>query len=243
MSIFDMFRGNSSTAVANNAPGNVQKPADPKATQANPAADPVNLPPNGEANPTTDAPKSPLDEFKNLWDTPKNAPTDPRSQPLLTNDPAKFAAATKQLNFAANIDPQLVTKALAGDPQAFKDAINIAAQEAFAASANFGTQTLEGATQKNNQRTDEVLEKKFKEFMLKQQTTDNPVLNHPATAPILDLTKRQLLAANPGMSPFEIQAKAEQYVQQFAQQFTENSQQKAAAKSGPDPFDFSNYGI
>lgn len=252
--IGDLFRGNRGTPVAPPAPPVVHNqpmgnPADGN-KQMNPASpNALPVPSNGTANPNVDpSPISSLEPFKDLWKTPTTADgkpkPDPFAQPLLNNDPVKFAEATKQLNFAGSIPDDLVKKALAGDIGSLKEAINLAAQTAFQASSQLNTSLIESASQTNNKRVDSVLENKFREFLVKQERSDNPVLNHSSAAPMLDLAKRQLLSQHPDKSPTEIHKMAEQYLTSFASSITGEAQAREATVNGakPDPFDFSNFG-
>lgn len=222
-------------------------PADKNKPQLNPAANPAYVPPNNQSNPTTPPePISPLDAFKDLWKTTTpngKAPTDPFAQPLLNADPAKLAEATSKLNFSSAVPEDVLKKALAGDHTALAQAINIAAQQAFLASSTLSTQMVEGATKTNNGRMDSVLEAKFKNYLVNNERSENPVLQHASAAPMLDLAKRQLLTQHPDKSPQEIQAMAENYLVSFGQELMGQKQKNEAkaANPGPDGFDFSNY--
>lgn len=226
-------------------PPPVPNPND-KIVQQNPGADPANVPGNNQSQ-QTQQPISPLDDFKDLWKTPtpdpKAPPADPLSQPLLNNDPAKFAEAAKKLNFAQQVDPEIIKKALGGDVQSFMDAMNSVAQTAFVASSQLAMQSVEGAARTNNDRFQSVLDKKFSEYLVKNTRSENPVLSHPSAQPMLDLAKRQLLQQHPEKSPAEIHQMAEQYLTAFAGELQGNEESRRRQQNTkPDPFDFSNYG-
>lgn len=255
MGLFDTIR----TAVTGgpgpvvHQQGNVQQgnPAGPnpndRVPQNNPGADPAIVPPNGGAKETKDPVISQLDQFTDLWSTPAvdpKAPVDPLTQPLLTYDAAKFSEQARKMNFAQGIDPALVTKALGGDAQALLDVINTSTQNAFISASQLSTNLVEGAAKTNNSRLEPRLEKQFKEFMLNQNRTENPVMQHKAVAPMLDLAKRQLLSKHPEKSAAEIHQLAEQYVADFASVFTQDKERSTVTKETGnfDPFDFSKFG-
>lgn len=252
--INEFFRSGAQPSNVNQPHNNQQRQQDKPLAQHQPNADPSlianqpnNTAANGDPNKANEA-ISPLDAHKDIWQTPTpkdgQQPVDPFSQPLLSTDPAKLAEAARKMNFAQGIDPALVQKALAGDPQALLAAINTASQNAFLAASNLTTQVTEGAVSTNNKRVDSVLEKKFTEFMLNQQRSDNPVLQHPAAQPMLDMAKKQLLAKHPDKSPAEIHKMAEGFLSDFASTLQGNtSNAGSSSKSGPDPYDFSNFGV
>ena len=253
-SINDFFRGRPAQAAspqAQQAGVQVEKPMSLQQPNADPNKIAQQLPGtsgNGTANPTDPAapPISPLDVHKDIWNTPQlkdgQQPVDPFAQPLLSTDPAKLTEAARKMNFAQGIDPALVQKALSGDPQALLTAINTASQNAFLAASQLTTQVTEGAVTANNKRVDSVLENKFKEYLVQQQRSDNPVLQHPAAAPMLDLAKKQLMQTHPDKSPTEIHRMAEGFLSDFASTLTTAKTNTAASKNGvADPSDFSGW--
>lgn len=263
-SIGDLFRGrfggNSSPAPVVHNSGQAQQPQvapnvkEPVGTQHNPAANPTNpanVPPSGSSNPTSDnTPISHLQPFEKLWDSTATVGADgkpvvdPLSQPLLNTDPAKLAQTARQMDFTNGVDPTLMTKALGGDIEALKQVINGASQNAFIAASTLGQNITENAAKTNNSRLDSAMNERFKQFLVDQQRSDNPVLQHPAVAPVLDLTKQQLTRKHPEKSAGEIQQMAEQYVSGLAEAFTGNKSAAEATRTGSahDPSDFSNWG-
>ncbi len=221
--------------------------------QNNPNADPRNgVPPSGTAQPTNQQePISPLDQFKDVWQPRKDekgnviSEPNPLAQPLLTTDPAKFAEAARKMNFTSGIDPAVATKALAGDVDSLMALINQSSQNAFMAASQLSTNVVENAAKTNNSRFESVLQDKFKEFMVKQERTDNPVLQHEAVAPMLDLAKQQLMRKHPDKTAGEIQGMAEMMLGNFADAYTGNKTQQTQQRENPnqsDPFDFSKFG-
>lgn len=218
------------------------KPA-PAMEVQNPGANPATVTnqPSGTAANAPAVKTLPLDEFKDIWQPTATDPNaDPFSKPLLTHDPAKLSEAVSKMNFMDGVDPGLVTKALAGDAQALIQVVNAAAQKSFAASTQLNSNMLETSFKTNNERVNSTLPKKVREAQINSMQSENPVLNHAAAAPMLDMAKRAISNKNPDLSPAQVQARAEQYISDFAGSLT-TQQQTAAKPTGPDPFDFSDY--
>lgn len=161
------------------------------------------------AAPTT--PDSPLDSLKSFWDTPKDAegkevqPTaDPLSQSIYNFDPKKITDSARKLDFTSGMNPETITKALGGDPQAFMDAINHAAQTAFAAATlNTGKLINDGHTT-NNQRFASTLPTQIKRVQLSQTETSNPILQHAAAQPLVEALKAMAFAKDPNANPADV---------------------------------------
>lgn len=180
----------------------------------NPGAGELNPP---QTNQTQD--NSPLAGFSSLWETDPNAkpPVDPWSQPILPNDPAKIQEAARKMNLMQGVDPALVQKVMAGnDPQAVMDLIQFASQSTLAMAAQLTTATVEKAGTTIRDRERAGLDERFRSFQDRNLSVDDPVLNHPAAQPMLDMARRQIRMKNPNMSADKVQEMAVQYLRQFA---------------------------
>ena len=198
------------------------------------------VPPSGTAQPNTEAPApNPLDELGALWQTdPKSTPAvDPFSTPLFNTDPAKIAAAAGKIDFVSQLPPDLVAKAMSGtDPQAFMQVINAVAQRSLATSTQLNAATLEQATTRNNERVMQALPGRIKQHTLDNLQSENPVLQHPASQPFLQMTRAQLQMKNPNMPAAEINRRAEAALMGFASQLAAPapSQEEVRASQGTD---------
>lgn len=196
------------------APIQQQQPAAPM-SQANPGAA-ATVPPAGTSNPTATPPEpaNPLDNFKPLWETdPKAVPAaDPLAAPLFNGDPNKIAEAASKMDFLAKVPQDVMAKAMSGDAQSFAQVIQFVAQQSLSASAQLSAATIEQGTRRNNERLLETLPQRVRDIQLSQMQSENPVLQHPATQPFLNMVRSQIQAKNPGMSPQQIQKEAESHV-------------------------------
>lgn len=187
---------------------------------------------------------SPLDAFTDLWKNDPNGQqtnVDPFSQPLFQTDPQKIMEAASKQNFTANIPPELMQKVLAGnDPQALVEVINNVAQQSLALSLQLQTATTEQAGSRIGQRFNQAFGDKFKEHTLRSTKPDNPALNHPAAAPMLEMLRERMRVKNPDKSAAEINQMAEQYFTEWAGMFGSGNKQEANTNAA-DPSDFSTW--
>jgi len=183
---------------------------------ANPGADPANMQQPLPGAAPAPGPIPELDAFSNLF-KPKpvdpNAPKRPTlADPILTPlDPAAFQQQVQQANFAASIPPETLAKAAAGDATALAAAINAASQAAFAAGTQLSHGLVEHGSRTAAERVDGTLDVRLRNQQIRMQNVDNPVLQHPAVAPVVGAIKAQIANQNPQMSPAEVIAATEQY--------------------------------
>lgn len=235
---------------SNAQPAATPAPAAPQPTGAGPASK-QQAPANPGANPaamisgdqqqqqqpaggaTGDGQKSALDAFAELL-KPKQDPNakampglaDPILAPL---DPVKLQQSVANTNFAASIDPQVLQKAASGDAQALMEAINTASRDAFLTATQLSHQLSEHASREAATRLDGSLDRRIRSHQIRTQNIDNPVLQHPAAAPLVNAVKAQIAAANPSMPATEVTRKAEEYFLTFADQLTAPQRQAAQA--------------
>lgn len=230
--------GNNGTAV--NPPPNAAAGPIPTA----PAPAPVPGAPAPAPSPTpAPAPGSALDQFKDLWQNPTNAEgkpvvyTDPLAQPVLQFDPAKIQESAAKLNFTSGLAPELLTKALSGDVQAFADILNSVARAAVTGVTVNTGQVVNAALATQSQRLQEALPSHVKRVQLAQQPVDNPILEHPSVQPLMNALKQAEFNKNPSADPAEVHKKVSDYLVTFASTLVNNdpktvqqAQQKAAGE-------------
>jgi hypothetical protein len=196
-----------------NANGSAGPVGNQQAGPANPAANPANM--GGQpATPNAGGPEagagSPLDAFTDFFKPKQVDPNAPKAPGLNDAylgalDPAKFKEQVSQANFAASIPAETIQKAISGDAQAFADAINMAAREAFAASAQLSHGLVEQGVRTGAERVAGSMDSRFRNFQIKSQNTSHEALNHPAVAPMLNAVKMQIASSNPNLSAADVQ--------------------------------------
>ena len=133
-------------------------------------------------------------------------------------DPAALDAHVRKASFIDGIDPARVQAALGGDANAFMEVLNAVGQNGFKASLQMNQGMIEHGVKTGLGNFDSSLDSRFRDLQLKNQNTNNAALKHPLGKAMLSGIANQIAAANPKMSPTEVQAKAEEALSSFAQQ-------------------------
>lgn len=179
------------------------------------------------------APKT-LDDYADLF-TPKAdpnakegaAPTDPFAS--LTRE--NLAKAATNLDFSASIPQELMQKAMGGDEQAFKQAMNAVVQASF-------VEAMSGANVLSEKRINHMLETKLQALIsdrlqdhdFNSTVNQNPLLSNPATKPIRDALTKEIRANNPGISAKELNTTLTGYLQAFASSVTGKADDNSSAR-------------
>lgn len=200
--------GGSGGGIAHNSGGSAAPAPAPvvaapaAALAGTPAAAPVAAPaPAGSS----------LDALTSFWDTPKNADgtpaapaADPTQQAVFTLDLNTVTESSRKLDFTGGLDPELATKALAGDPAALMSMMNHVAQNAVAAATvNSGNMVNRGVAT-GASRINGALPSQIKKVQLSQAESTNPVLQHPAAQPLVDALRNMAFAKNPDANPADV---------------------------------------
>lgn len=238
MSILDFFKAEQ--PKPNQAQPNQQ-------TQQNnqPAGDNKNLsdsnPPvnaNNQMPGTNQEPANPLDVYAKMFD---NASKNSDIQaPTFNLDPKVVDDVASKMNFANNIDPQVVQKAMQGDAQAFMQAIQSAAQNAYKAAITHTTSLTDNFI---NQRSD--FEKKQIDTGVRQQLTTQalssaPNFSHPVIKQELNRVADQFSRANPDASPMEVAEAAKKYIMDLSSALNPSSN-SSADKGKDQEMDWTKY--
>lgn len=216
MSIMDIFKAAINPGVA--APANTAA-ATGQPPMPNPGTTPSNVAPlpgvdpNNPTNPTpTPAPApdpnaSPLDAFKDLWNT-TNTPQDSSLNPLNGFDPAKIREQAMKRDFTKLINPELLAKVNAGGQEGQAAMIAIMAQlaqQAYADSAVASVQAMSKAFEKNASLTQSKMPEWIKKHTVgESMVANNPALNHPAMQPVVTALRDQFVAKYPMATSAEI---------------------------------------
>lgn len=166
---------------------------------------------DGTPKPKPDA--SPLDAFSDLFTIdPKKEPVkDPLKDPIFNVDPAKLAEVVSKMDFARNLPPELVAKALGGDAASFSTILNAVARNSYLLSTQMMTKLVASAFETNNGRWEGALSSRFRDFQINFSEPQNAALKHKAAQPVLTALKSTIAIQNPELSPMEVSKKAEDY--------------------------------
>lgn len=229
MSFMNKIFGSNPAPVAPTAatPGNMP------ATQAAPAATPGNpLLPNPAATAPVDPNRveSPLDAFTDLFKIDPAAIQE--QKPFFNVDPQKLRDAASKNDFSKVISPEMLQTLQAGGPEAVNamvNAMNMIAQKGYGDSALATTQIVESALK----RQQEAFEAKLPGFIKNHSVAEslrneNPIFNHPAAQPLLDVLKQAVNQKFPNATVKEQTETAQNYLLSLVQQA------QPAAKSDPN---------
>lgn len=234
MSIMDTFRSTfgggaaTSEAAAQDAPA---APATGQQGQQAPAGN-TGAAPAGETGAEQETTGngenvSPLDSFSDLWETAKDAEGneiassenfDPSK--MFNIDPAKMQEAVSQMDFSQAIPAetfQQIQEGGEGAQQAFANAMNLVARQAFSQSMMGSAKLVEQAMSKANQSLDSRIDARTRQSQVSSTVRDsNPAFKHPAAAPMISMLEQQFTAKHPNASPQEISQMATDYFAKFA---------------------------
>ena len=134
-------------------------------------------------------------------------------------DPQQLMAAVGNMNFAQAVPQELMTKALAGEadsPQALMQIINSTAQNAFAQSTLLTNNLVNQRLEAMQAKIDAGLGDKVTNLQRQEAVTSNPMLQHPAMAPIKNALTAQFTTQYASESPQAIQKKVNEYMTSMA---------------------------
>lgn len=194
---------------------------------------------------TEPASKSVMEQLDGLWQIdPAEKGALPSAVPNLSIDPNKLAEAVSRMNFTSSLTPDLMQKALSGDQAAFSQAINQAAQTAFAQSLQAASKMTEHALAQQAVSFKALLPNEVKKMQIGDSLTlENPVFANPTIQPFVTMLRDQLAVKYPAATGAELTGMAKglfselaaeiQKPEQAAQQKTKQ-QTSAAADKGVD---------
>lgn len=232
MSLMDVFRGfaggTSQQQQNPTPPQNPNQPPNPNLVapvQQTPAPSP-GPGPQQVANPTVPTPgatatpaspipgiplpaegaKSPLDNFANLWDAPKEPTAPVPLAPSMAIPPEKLQEFSKGIDFTKTISPEALANASKGDAAALAAVINAGGQAGFAHAIGATTKLIEAALERQAITfRDTVLPAALKAAQVTTAVRgDNDLFQHPAVAPVFSLLEKQVAAQYPTATPAQI---------------------------------------
>jgi hypothetical protein len=207
-------------------------------TQNNPVTAPNGVVPNNTPAPNTpnQEPQSPLDAFKDIWNTPQPDPKNPNpaDQPLFNVDPKKVFEQASKVDFTKQISPELLAKVAAGGQDgvaAMLAIVNTATQNAYGQSTLSTLSLMEKALAKQAEKQKAELPGLLKTYNVNANlSAENPILNHPSIQPLREAMSTMLSAKNPTASETEIQRTVVEYFNTLGQQFAPKKELTPAEK-------------
>lgn len=214
-----------------NQPASANNPMAPAAT-VNATA---NTPNNGDQQ---QAPQG-LDQFKEMWNLSDAEKPKQHESVFAGVTPEAIQQIAGKTDFSKVVTPDLIAKISAGGEDgtaAMLQALNDVARQSYASSAEAAMKLSEAAAKKERENLLADLPN-----LIRQQTVSNtlrsknPIFEHPAAAPMLDMFSQQLQLKNPTATPEQIQAQAQEFLISFANAANpQKPQPQTAASKGSD---------
>lgn len=179
----------------------------------------------------------PLDQLGALWknDPTKTAVVDPLAGPVLNTDPAKIVAASKQIDMLAGVDADTLAKARSGDGEAIVALIQAATQASVATGAQISANATEEGLRRQTQRIVQALPGQLKQHAIATAPSEHAILQHEAAAPFVQMTRKQVAASNPNLSPAEVNAQADAILMGFGKAISGNTEDAGYREGGVAP--------
>lgn len=192
-------------------------------------------------------PASPLDAYKDIWQT-STKPADQNNSALFANlDPAKVMESARKVDFTKSITPEQLTAINAGGPEAMQaviQAMNAVAQTAYAQSAVATTKIVEQALAQSGQNN----EAKFQAMIKKASTSEallenNPAFQNPAVRPVAEALQEMLIQKNPNATKAEIATQVSDFFSAMGSTFAKPTQANAttSGQRKKDDMDWSTF--
>lgn len=196
------------------APGNPTQVANP--TQALPGSAPGNA--NTDANGLIPAgtPASPLDAFKDMWETPPIDPKNPVPGSMFANmDPKRVLESARKVDFTSTVTPERLAAVAAGGQTGVAEMlkiINEVGQNGYAQSAMSTAKIVENALAKQRDEFNAALPAQLRKLSANDSLrANNPILEHPAVAPLVPAMTQMFQQRNPNATTADIQTQVQDY--------------------------------
>lgn len=220
MNPFAQSNGATNTGMSANQNPNARSPnAGPNSGNTNSGTDPTNNNGNNDINKDPNkvvdpnAPKAPLKEgddgydpmldFGKLWEDTPDDPKNPKPKKVgyvADLDPKALADSVGKMDFTKNITPEQRTAMLAGGEEgltAMLGIINQASRQAVSTTYQAGNRMVASALEKAEAGFLEKVPGHVKNQLVDNSLSDNPIMNDPAYAPIVEATKQRFLTRFP----------------------------------------------
>lgn len=248
MNIMELFRGATPAPAAATPPTGVNQPGAPlPATAASQQTDNNGVVPAAAAATPNTGTVSPLDAFKDVWQTDPNTPNPAdASGPIFDKvDPNSLMQSAGKIDFAKVATPEQMAAISQGGEAAMKanlEVMNRVAQTVYAQSAFAATKIVDQAVAKIQENFDARLPSMVRKLSVNEGLqAENPLLSNPALTPLVSALNEQLVRKNPNASATEIQTQITDYFAALGQAFQPKVPETPAAKKAKQAEDWSAF--
>lgn len=185
--------------------------------------------------PAEKAEPTPMEGFKDIWQTVKTEDGVPASEMFANLDPKKVMESAQKVDFTKTLTPEILAKAAAGGQEgiaALVSAMNSVAQSGYAQNAIATTKIVQQALKKQKEEFDAQLPTMVRKLSANENIlAENPLFNNPAIQPLVGALQEQLVRKNPNATSKEIQTQVGDFFTQLGQNFAPPSKADKEAKS------------
>lgn len=175
---------------------------------------------NGAVPPTPETLESPLDQFKELWQTNPDDTTNQEFAPEAL-DSTKLQEIISKTNMTSVITPEIQARINAGgeDAQAATmEAMNLVAQQTLMQSTTVANKMVESQVSKAMEHALSKIPGLVKEQGVNNAMHEsNTVYSNPAVAPVIDAVKSQLQLKNPNATATELTEMSQNFVKAMSE--------------------------
>lgn len=177
----------------------------------------------------TQEPVNPLDVYKNMFDTSKNAAEE--AAPAFKLDDKVLSEVSGKLQFASGVNPELMQRAQGGDINALIEMMNVVAQNAYKAAIGHGAALTDTHLNSRADYEKKTLGNKVKEQLISSQLADVPNASHPVVKAELVRIASMLAKENPDASAEQIKTEAVRYLNEVQAAMNPTAQSKQTQKT------------
>lgn len=155
--------------------------------------------------------KSPLEQHKDLWQTPAIDKDAKPPEDLFAIDQTKLGEAAGKLDFAKVVKREQLDAISRGGEEAvtaFASALNAVAQQTWQSNVATTSAFMKEAFAKKEAELDARISSALRNQGIDSALASNPVFNHPAAKPVVGAIARAMSNKYPDASPQELQAMA-----------------------------------
>jgi hypothetical protein len=225
--------------------GQQHNPANNGNGSGGPAQGQMNNPANSQLQ-SSGNPANPLDNLQKLLTPSKEVLTREQQMQQQQNaslwgdvTPDKINTSVQGMDFLQGVNLQEhTTKFQAGDFSSLPDLLNAAVRAGMSSSIQMTQGMVEHGVRTGGERITSSLDSRVRDYQLRNQTSQNPALQHPVGKTMLQSLTKQIAKANPTMSPEEVQRLGEDNFVEFAEMILKPKQEAAQKASEPQGVDW-----
>lgn len=171
------------------------------------------------------APKSPLEQFKSLFNTEQKVDKD--GKPIVEANDTRYlpinkedvAKAVAQLDFTsgdATIN-EMMEKFAGGDASVLPQIINQALKQSYMQQTLLTSELMEKLGNQVSERIQKEIPQRFKDMSSRSSLESDPLFKDPAAQPVVNAIRQQILQKHPEASAQDVQELTKTYLRGFAQ--------------------------